>query len=212
MREHIVNPIFFQNPDVLHIAKSLIGMYWTTRIEGFETTVRITEVEAYAGINDRGSHVYGGRRTPRTEVFYHEGGVAYVYLCYGIHHMFNIVTGEKNDPKAILIRAGEPISGMEQMLERRGMAVVEKRLTTGPGSVAKAMGILPEHNGLPLDGSKMALFQSEIAKPVNIRTTPRIGIDYAGEDALLPYRFIDANSKWLSGSKQLNRGPHPRTS
>jgi DNA-3-methyladenine glycosylase len=203
---------FFQESDVLFIARSLIGMYFKTFIGSVETCVRITEVEAYAGVNDRGSHVYGGKRTPRTEVFYKHGGVAYVYLCYGIHNMFNVITGPQNDPKAILIRAGEPISGVEKMLERRGMERPEKRLTTGPGSLAKAMGIQANHNGLPLNGEVFGIYHSEEIVPMEIHATPRIGIDYAGEDALLPYRFIDANSKWISGSKKLNQGPHPVTS
>lgn len=203
---------FYQSADVIDIAQKLIGMYFRTSIQGLESCIRITEVEAYAGVNDRGSHVYGGKRTPRTEVFYKPGGVAYVYLCYGIHNMFNIVTGPQNDPKAILIRAGEPISGVEKMLERRGMERLEKRLTTGPGSLAKAMGIQANHNGLPINGEVIGIYYPNETVPVDIRTTPRIGIDYAGEDAFLPYRFIDAGSKWISGSNKLNQGPHPKTS
>src|SRR6478752_4448982 len=111
---------FYQRSNVLQIAKELLGKILVTKWYGIETSGRIVEVEAYNGIIDKASHASGGRRTNRNEIMYGEGGFAYVYLCYGIHHLFNVVTNEKETPHAILIRALEPIKGIDMMLERTG--------------------------------------------------------------------------------------------
>ena len=105
--------------DVVGIARELLGKVVCTRIDGELTTALITETEAYAGVTDKASHAYGDRRTKRTEPMYSTGGVAYVYLCYGIHHLFNVVTNKKDVPHAILVRSGKPLSGIKLMLERR---------------------------------------------------------------------------------------------
>lgn len=182
---------FYLRDDVVNLSRELLGKLLCTNIDGLYTSALITETEAYAGETDRASHAYGGRRTNRTEVMYAEGGTAYVYLCYGIHHLFNIVTGKKNTPHAILIRAVKPVDGIEIMLRRRNKFKVDKTLSGGPGTVAQALGITTAHTGVSLLGKTIWLQDEGIVVPKKkIRTGPRIGIDYAGEDAKRPYRFV----------------------
>src|SRR4030095_9573548 len=138
---------FYQRANVLQIAKELLGKILVTRWNGIETSGRIVEAEAYNGIIDKASHASGGRRTNRNEVMYGKGGVAYVYLCYGIHHLFNVVTNEMETPHAILIRALEPIKGIDVMLKRTGKKQLDNTLTRGPGNVSKALGIFTKHTG-----------------------------------------------------------------
>jgi DNA-3-methyladenine glycosylase len=158
------------------------------------------EVEAYAGVKDKASHAYGGRHTNRTRVMYHPGGTAYVYLCYGIHHLFNIVTNEQDIPHAILVRAVEPLEGIPAMLERTGKKKPDYTLTKGPGNVSKALGIGTKHTGGSLLQDEIIIASDGfVPKKGDIVATPRIGVDYAGEDALLPYRFIIKGNKYVSG-------------
>ncbi len=195
-----LKPDFFRRDNVLQIAKELLGKIIVTCMDGVITSGRIVEVEAYSGITDRASHAYNGRRTCRTEIMYEEGGVAYVYLCYGIHHLFNIVTHGKNIPHAILVRALEPIKGVENMLLRTGKKKADFTLTKGPGNAAKALGITTTLTGYSLQSKE--LFIAEDGFVVNrgdIKSSPRIGIDYAGKDALLPYRFYLKNNLYVSG-------------
>lgn len=198
----ILSPSFYTGKDVVKIAKELLGKILLTRFDGVETSGRIVETEAYAGELDGASHAYGGRRTARTEVMYQEGGIAYVYLCYGIHHLFNVVTNKKDTPHAILIRALEPIKGIEKMLERTGKKKLDYSLTKGPGNVAKALGISTKHTGYNLrtDGIYIMDDGFKIAKK-NIHLTARIGVDYAGEDAKLLYRFIVNDNPYVSAKK-----------
>ena len=181
---------YFVNENVVDLARDLIGKVLITNIEEKLTSGIITETEAYNGVIDKASHAYGGRRTSRTEIMFGEGGHAYVYLCYGIHHLFNIVTSVKNDPKAILIRAIRPLKGADEILKRRKSKELKPRLCTGPGKVAQALAITTEHSGLSLVKNKICLQDEGIKIPKSIiKTGPRIGIDYAEEDARLPYRF-----------------------
>ena len=129
---------FYQRSDVLKVAKELLGKILVTNWNGVITSGRIIEVEAYAGINDMASHARGGRRTARNEIMYAAGGMAYVYLCYGIHHLVNVVTHTKETPHAVLIRAIEPVKGIELMLKRTGKKKSDNTLTRGPGNVSKA--------------------------------------------------------------------------
>jgi DNA-3-methyladenine glycosylase len=196
---------FYQGPDVVKIAQALLGKLLITRFGGMETVARIVETEAYKGVVDRASHAYGGRRTQRTEVMFAEGGVAYVYLCYGIHHLFNIVTNRQGIPHAVLVRAVEPLAGLEHMLERRGRTVSDAALTRGPGSVSRAMGITIQHTGLSLQDEAMFLAEDGyVLRSKEIISTPRIGVDYAGIDAALPYRFFLKDNPYVSGSKAFN--------
>lgn len=183
---------FYQRSDVVQISRDLLGMKLVTKFEGKLTAGIITETEAYAGITDRASHAYGGRRTSRTEYMYHAGGIAYVYLCYGIHSLFNVVTNIEGIPHAILIRSVFPISGVKEMFARRKANIKNPaRLCPGPGTVSSALGIHYSHTGLSLMQNKIWIESTGIkVKDSNVLTTPRIGVDYAGSDALLPYRFI----------------------
>ncbi|MCF6404012.1 DNA-3-methyladenine glycosylase [Chitinophaga filiformis] len=196
---------FYNRPDVLTIARELLGKIIVTKFNGELTSARIVETEAYAGVIDKASHAYGGRRTARTEIMYHEAGVAYVYLCYGIHQLFNIVTNEPDIPHAILIRGAEPITGVPVMLRRTGKKVADFTLTRGPGNVSKALGITTGHTGESLLEDEFHLVSDGFIPPAeDIIATPRIGVDYAGADALLPYRFIIRSNKYVSGRPSQN--------
>lgn len=183
--------VFYDRVDVVQISRELLGKVLCANLAGNSTRVIITETEAYAGVDDRASHAYGGRRTDRTEPMFGEGGTAYVYLCYGIHHLFNVVTAGAGTPHAILIRAGKPLQGIETMLARRGKSQLDKSLLAGPGSLAKAMGITTALSGQSLFGDQIWIEDQQIAVDDNaIWSGPRVGVDYAREDASLPYRFV----------------------
>jgi len=190
---------YFLTEDVLYLAKDLLGKVLVTSIEGQRTAVMITETEAYKGPVDRASHAFGGRRTRRTETMYLPGGCAYVYLCYGMHHLFNVVSAPAGVPHAVLIRAGKPLEGVPLMMDRRKMDKMEKRLTAGPGSLSRALGISTALDGEQLEGPKIWMEDRGIQFQENeITAGPRIGVDYAGEHALWPYRFYLKSSQWVS--------------
>jgi DNA-3-methyladenine glycosylase len=194
----MIKPSYYLNSDVVFLAKDLLGKTICSRINNKLTCGIITETEAYAGIGDKASHAYGGRRTNRTETMYGKGGVSYVYLCYGIHRLFNIVTNQKDIPHAILIRAIYPTKGIEEIVKRRGVKFSDK-LCIGPGKVSQALGIDLVHNGLLLTGKEIWLQDDGIKiNGKNIHVGPRIGVDYAGADAKLPYRF------WIDDYDLLN--------
>ncbi len=193
---------FYRQKNVCTVAKALLGKLLITYLDDQLTIGRIVETEAYNGITDKASHAWGNRRTQRTEVMYAAGGVSYVYLCYGIHHLFNVVTNEADVPHAVLVRAVEPVSGVEYMLARTNKRKHDPSLTSGPGKVSKAMGITTADTGTSLLGDH--LFLAEDGYPVKtsqILATPRVGVDYAGEDARLPYRFILKNNLYVSGPR-----------
>ena len=180
---------YFQKSDTLALGRDLIGKYLMTCIDGTLTGGMITETESYLGTSDRACHAWGGRRTKRNAALYSQGGISYVYLCYGIHALFNIVTHQENEPHAILIRAIRPEIGIATMLKRRNKKVAPSTLASGPGSLTKSLGICTLHNSMPLKGP-MIWLEDRGACPCKILSTPRIGIDYAGEDASKPWRFI----------------------
>ena len=190
-----MKPEYFLNPDVLFLAKDLLGKYVFTQIDGQIAGGIITETEAYRGTTDRASHAFGGRRTKRNEMMYAQGGVAYVYLCYGMHNMLNFVTNKQDIPDAILIRSILPTHGEELMLKRTGKPQCKPDITQGPGKVCKALGITLLQNGVSLDSDQLWVEDRGLHYPGNeIITGPRVGVDYAGEDAKLPWRFqIKAN-------------------
>lgn len=193
---------FYRRKDVLQIAKDLLGKIVVTKWDDVITSGRIVEVEAYHGIIDKASHAFGGRRTNRNEVMYGDGGIAYVYLCYGIHHLFNVVTNVKETPHAILIRALEPLKGLDEMLLRTGKKKSDYTLTKGPGNLSKALGISALHSGFSLQSKELFIADDGFRySKKEIAASPRIGVDYAGKDALLPYRFYIKGNSFVSGKK-----------
>ena len=194
---------FYTRKDVVLIAKELIGKIIVTNFEGIITSGRIVETEAYVGITDKASHSYNKKRTARNEHMYAPAATAYVYICYGLHQMLNIVTNAKDVPDAILIRAIEPLLGIESMLKRTGKKILDKTLTRGPGNVGKALGIFKYHSGLNLLDEEIYLLNDgfKITKD-NIGISKRIGVESAGADALLPYRFYLQGNKYVSGNNK----------
>lgn len=182
---------YYLQPDVVALSKDLLGKVICTRIGDEFTAGIITETEAYAGIGDKAAHVYGDKRTPRTETMYGEGGHAYVYLCYGIHHLFNIVTNIDGIPNAVLLRGIQPLEGLETMKSRRGKDKVTKGFSSGPGTASQALGIKTAHDTADLTGDLIWIEDRKIEiQEEHILVGPRIGVDYAEEDALRPYRFL----------------------
>ncbi len=189
---------FYLQTDVISVAKQLLGKSLCTKIDGKTCKALITETEAYNGIIDKASHAYGNRNTPRTSTMFLEGGVAYIYLCYGIHHLFNVVTHAESVPHAVLIRAIQPSYGIEHMMQRRNRTKIDRLLSSGPGTLSQALGINTLYNGEPLTGNKIWIEDAPLIPEKNIVISTRIGVDYAAEDALLPYRFYIKDSKYVS--------------
>ncbi len=181
---------YYQHEDVVFLAKDLLGKLLITEIDGIQTGGIITETEAYSEI-EKGCHAYNKRKTERTKIMFEAGGLSYVYFCYGMHHLFNIVTGKKDTAQAILIRAIHPTIGIETILQRRGKTKADKNVCNGPGKLCQALGITKEHYGLQLTKEKIWLSTSSFkVKEDQIQITPRIGIDYAEEHKNLPWRFL----------------------
>jgi len=194
-----LKPEYYLNEDVVSLARDLLGKVLYTKIGDEITAGIIVETEAYFGIKDKASHAYGGRRTNRTETMYGAGGIAYVYLCYGMHHLFNVVTSVENDPHAVLIRGIEPLIGIEIIEERRNMPHTKGAISAGPGSAAKALGIDKTFNAKNLSGNDIWIEDHGIKyNEEDIAATPRVGIAYAKEHALLPWRFFIKGNKYVS--------------
>lgn len=196
---------FYLEKNVLKVAKALLGKVLVTEIGGIRTSGRIVETEAYNGAVDRASHAWNNRRTARTEIMFAEGGAAYVYLCYGIHHLFNVVTNLENVPHAVLVRALEPVDGIPEMLRRTGKPSVNYTLTAGPGSLSRALGITTSLTGQSLQGNQIWIEDAPVVPAKNIEARTRVGVAYAMEDAYLPYRFSIKGNKWVSKGKGLTR-------
>lgn len=190
---------FYKRDDVIRIAKELLGKIIVTNFDGSLTSARIVETEAYVAITDRASHSWNGKRTARNEHMYAEAGISYVYICYGMHHLFNVVTNKKDIPDAVLIRAVEPLEGIELMLQRTGRHKPDHTLTKGPGNAAKALGISKLHSGLNLLSNEIFLADDGYKlKKDEMGTSKRIGVEGAGEAAALPYRFYIRGNKYVS--------------
>jgi DNA-3-methyladenine glycosylase len=189
---------FYIRSDVVTIARELLGKTLYSQVEGILTGGIITETEAYAGETDRASHAWNGRRSDRTGIMYGAGGTAYIYLCFGVHSLFNVVTNKKEIPHAVLVRAIQPVEGMVAILERLGKKNYDPRITSGPGKVTKALGIHYSQTGTDLtkkpSGTKENAIWIEDTKfdlsEYRLEVTPRIGVSYAGKDADLPFRFL----------------------
>lgn len=192
-----LDPSFYLRNSVVSIAKDLIGKSIFTRKHGKTTGGIIVETEAYSR-KERGCHAYQNRMTPRNKVMFDEGGHAYVYLCYGIHNLFNVVTNREGVADAVLIRALEPVEGLHEMMKRMNVNT-PRRITAGPGKLTKAMSIDRSVNGDHLCSKHLWLEDTGInVKVTEISSSPRIGIAYAGEDALLPWRFTLKGNSWVS--------------
>jgi DNA-3-methyladenine glycosylase len=192
---------FYTRADTLRVARELLGKRLVVPdVGGRRVSGRIVEVEAYLGAEDRAAHSFGGRRTRRTETMYAVGGTAYVFFVYGMHHQFNVVTGPEGRPHAVLVRAVEPEEGVELMKERRPVAK-ERELTSGPGKLCRALGIDLSFDGEDLTGGARAWIEDAGAKLklAEIASGARIGVDYAGDDALKPWRF------WVNGNVYVSR-------
>lgn len=191
---------FFIDSDVVTLSKRLLGCHLNTLVDGKITSGRIVETEAYRGRDDKACHAFNYKRTKRTETMFMEGGHTYVYLCYGIHNLFNIVVNVEGEPDAILIRALEPIEGVDEMLLRRKINKIKPQLTAGPGVLSKAMGIDKSMNNVDLTAIDSPVW-IELKEPIeanNIISGPRIGINYAEECVEWPWRFCIKNNDYLS--------------
>ncbi|HTF19191.1 MAG TPA: DNA-3-methyladenine glycosylase [Chryseolinea sp.] len=189
---------FYERTNVVRIARDLLGKSLFTKTDGAITGGMIVETEAYSW-KERGSHAYDARKTARNAVMFGPGGHAYVYMCYGIHFLFNVVTNSTDTADAVLIRALEPHTGIETMEARRGKLANRYHLTSGPGKLTRALGINRQWNGRSLlDDDVWITDNSTRLSPADIVASPRIGIDYAGEDAALPWRFTIKNNRWVS--------------
>lgn len=189
---------FYQRKDVVRIARELLGKGLFTRVDGIITGGIIVETEAYSW-KEKGCHAFGAKKTQRNAIMFDRGGHVYVYLCYGMHHLFNVVTNLRGTADAVLIRAIEPTVGIDEMTLRRGNPTSNFHLTSGPGKLTKALSIDRTFNGKFLTDNEVWIEDLHYKiTPGKINATPRIGIDYAGEDAKLPWRFTIRNNAWIS--------------
>lgn len=193
---------FYLTEDVVEIAKDLLGKTLVTNIDGVYTSGVIVETEAYCGNNDKASHANNGKRTPRTEVAFGQGGVAYVYLCYGIHHLFNVVVNKRDKADVVLIRAIEPKEGLEEMVLRRHMSANKYQLTAGPGAMTQALGIKTAMTGTSLMDDTIWIEDTGITVAnEKMKIGTRVGVGYAEEDALKPWRFSIKDNPCVSKAK-----------
>lgn len=200
---------FYTRSDVVQVAKDLLGKILVTTFDGVRVSGKITEVEAYRAPEDKASHAYGNRRTARTEIMFLEGGHAYIYLCYGIHHLFNVVTGPPDMAHAVLIRGIEPLEGIDEMSRRRGLVLpdqhvqpkqyqkMHKLIGTGPGALSKSLGLTIAFTGQNMCSKNTPFWLEDVGIEIpssEIAAGPRIGVDYAAECAAWPWRFWIKNS------------------
>lgn len=193
---------FYLNDDVVEVAQKLLGKYIFTNINGKITSGMIVETEAYKAFVDKASHSYMGRKTKRNEMMFHEGGVAYVYICYGIHTLLNVVTNKKDVPDGVLIRAIEPKNGIVTMLKRRKKDALERCVTAGPGALTKALGVTKKLNGASYLSDIIWIENRDIKlSKKDIIASERVGVEYAKEDAKLKWRFRIKENDWTSIAK-----------
>jgi DNA-3-methyladenine glycosylase len=204
MRDRVL-PRKFYFSDAVTLARSLLGKRSIHRSPDGVTSGRIVETEAYAGFHDAACHSYrrkGPEGNHRTNIMFARGGYAYVYLIYGMYHCFNVVAADVGEPEAVLIRALEPLEGIPLMEKRRQITGAVKKLCNGPGKLCVAMGITREHYGCDLRLGELVIVDSNQAVPPEaIEATPRINVDYSGDAAEYPYRFILRESPFLSRFK-----------
>jgi DNA-3-methyladenine glycosylase len=190
---------FYNRTDTLQIAREILGKILVVQTEtGARISGKIVEVEVYLGESDKAAHSYRGRRTTRNEITYNIGSKVYVFFIYGMYWQLNFVTNLANNPHVLLIRAVEPLDGIEIMRERRGK-MKDQNLTSGPGKLCIAFGIDRSFNGEDLLGNKIWVETGEEIPESEIETGKRIGIDYAEEFAEMPWRF------WIKGNRFVSR-------
>ncbi len=190
---------YYTGSGTVEIARDLLGKLLVVPDDtGRRVSGIIVETEAYLGVEDRAAHSYAGRRTPRNEVMYGTAGHAYVFFVYGMYYQFNVVTGPVDQPHAVLVRAVEPVEGIEIMRQRRG-EMKDRNLTSGPGKLCIAFGIDRTLNGEDLVGERVWLEKHRSYGSGDIAVGPRIGIDYAGEDASRHLRFWIEGNTFVSG-------------
>ena len=189
---------FYLREDTIQIARELLGKKVFSMAGDMLTGGIIVETEAYRGPEDRGSHAWNNRRTNRTEIMYAAGGVAYMYICYGIHDMLNIVTGPENTSHAILIRALEPIVGLEIMQERRKVYNKDTRLCQGPGALAQALGLNKSFNGKSLRGNEIWIEHADLIPEEQIIASARVGMNFDGPYKTIPWRFYIRGNRYVS--------------
>lgn len=194
----------FYNRDSLIVARELLGKVLVHEIDGQKISAKIVEAEAYMGIEDQAAHSYGGKRTPRVEVMYGGPGYSYVFIVYGMYHCFNIITREAGIPQAVLIRAVEPVGGLDLMAQNRFKKTYSqlnksqiKGLTNGPGKLCRAFLIDKSLNGEDVCGCKLYVEEGENEK-LSIVSAKRVGVDYAGEAKDYPWRFYIEDNKYVS--------------
>jgi DNA-3-methyladenine glycosylase len=192
---------FFLRSNTVRVAEDLLGKLLVVPTpDGTRVSGMIVETEAYMGVDDKAAHSYGGRRTARNEITYAEGGHVYVFFIYGMYYQLNIVTGPAEHAHVVLIRAVEPVEGIDVMRERRGK-MPDKNLTSGPGKLAIALGIDRSLNGEHLSGDRIWVEEYRNIKRSEIASGPRVGIDYAEEFIEMPWRF------WIIGNKYVSKTP-----
>ncbi|MEO6132550.1 MAG: DNA-3-methyladenine glycosylase [Saprospiraceae bacterium] len=195
---------YYASHDVNFLAKDLLGKFLCTRIDGIYTCGKIVETEAYRGPDDQAAHSYNNRRTPRNEVMYGHPGIAYVYICYGMHHLMNVVTASKNHAHAVLIRALEPEDGIVDMAIRRHMDKADVRLTKGPGALSVAFGLNSSMTGTSLYSPSTNIWIEDrgiIFMDSDICVSKRIGVAGAGEAADWPWRYFVKGCRYVSAKR-----------
>lgn len=197
MKTNKLAPSFYRISDVTKIAKSLLGKFLVTDFKEGYSSGMIVETEAYSW-KERGCHAFNHKKTNRNAAMFEAGGLSYVYLCYGVHELFNIVTNNEGLAEAVLIRALEPMEGIDLMMQRY-QTKKSKAITSGPGKLAKALGITREHNLIDLTGDTVWVEDRDLKiKPSNIVASARIGMNFPGDDAFLPWRFTIKGNEWVS--------------
>jgi DNA-3-methyladenine glycosylase len=198
----ILDKAFYNRKNVVQVARDLLGKILITQLDGYRSSGRIVETEAYAGVEDRASHAFGSKRTARSEHLYGDPGTIYIYICYGMHHLFNVITNKKNIPHGVLIRALEPMEGVEHMLKRTGRLTSDFTITKGPGNLSRAMGMTKLQSGGNVFSEEIFIADDGLRYKKNeIIVTKRIGVEGAREDADLPYRFIVKGNPYVSAKK-----------
>ncbi|MCB2313952.1 DNA-3-methyladenine glycosylase [Clostridium tagluense] len=195
----------FYAKETLQVAKELLGKVVVHEVNGVKLKGKIVETEAYIGSIDKASHAYGGKKTPRLEALYGKPGIAYVYFIYGMYHCFNVITKEEGSPEGVLIRAIEPIDGIDEMSKLRFNKVYNeltkaqfKNLSSGPSKLCIAMNINKENNKQDLCSGNLYIEESMDKEKIEIIEAKRIGIDYAEEAKDFKWRFYIKDNVWVS--------------